>query len=216
MDFHEYRDEINLIQAQNDTEFELYPLVAELIAPTLRGLSKRYVFARRISELGQIYFGISGFPDIAILDKDFNNQINKDITPENWHKLKGCVEVKAYGNKLYTLKQLKEEFDGGNPNTEAFQLIGEVLWYKKLLYTNGAEWKLFKFEDYKVREEFIIKIVKKRIANGKNKKYDWYRSDEILKMIRNNIKEIKEIKITDDCQKNWNEFIEKIGALEWQ
>ena len=43
----EYQKEIKLIETQNNTEFELYPLAREIIQPTTKELSKRYVFNRK-------------------------------------------------------------------------------------------------------------------------------------------------------------------------
>ena len=70
MEKQEYIEEVNLIKEQNDTEFEIYPMAVEIIRPTIKNLSKRYVFARRKTDKGQIYYGISSFPDVAILDKN--------------------------------------------------------------------------------------------------------------------------------------------------
>lgn len=70
MEKQEYIEEVNLIKEQNDTEFEIYPMAVEIIQPTIKNLSKRYVFARRKTDKGQIYYGISSFPDVAILDKN--------------------------------------------------------------------------------------------------------------------------------------------------
>ena len=68
-----YQKEIELIKAQNNTEFELYPLATEIIQPVTEDLSKRYVFNRKRTEKGNIYYGLSSFPDIAILDKTFED-----------------------------------------------------------------------------------------------------------------------------------------------
>ena len=68
----DYTEEIGLIENQNYVEAELYPIVADIIKPTLKdSLSKRYVFGRRKSNMGQIYYGLSNFPDIVILDKTY-------------------------------------------------------------------------------------------------------------------------------------------------
>lgn len=216
MDKEEYMDEIQLIQEQNDTEFEIYPLVAEIIAPTLEGLSKRYVFARRISPLGQIYYGISSFPDIAILDRDFKNKEHKEINFENWKKLKGCVEVKAYGDGLYDLEELKNFIKESDKSLsdktlkEVAQLIGEILWYKKVLYTNGVQWKLFRLNSYLEFKKEIIELVQERINS--ETQFDWLKKTEILKIINN----ISEKNITDDCIQNWEMFKKNIENIDWK
>lgn len=217
MDFNEYNDEIKLIKAQNDTEFELYPLVAEIIAPTLKGLSKRYVFKRWKSDLGQIYYGISSFPDIAILDRDFDNENNKEINAENRAKLKGCVEAKAYNKRLYSLEMIQKEVNDENPSIEASQLIGEILWYKKVLYTNGKEWKFYSFADNKEYTRHIIDIVNYRIKQEKERSkkkntYVWTNEKVIIEIVNEKITE--EI-ITGDCLREWDEFKRKIKGLKW-
>ena len=82
-----YSEEIRLIEKQNDVEAELYPLVAGIIQPTLKNLSKRYVFGRQRSSMGQIYYGLSNFPDIVILDKSYENKSRKSIKIEDWRQL---------------------------------------------------------------------------------------------------------------------------------
>lgn len=213
MNKEEYIDEIQLIQDQNDTEFEIYPLVSEIIAPTLEGLSKRYVFARRISPLGQIYYGISSFPDIAILDYDFKNKEHKEISFENWKKLKGCVEVKAYNEPLYDLEDLKNIIKESEESLrkEVAQLTGEILWYKKVLYTNGVQWKLFSFDSYLEYKKEIIGIVQEKINSGTQS--DWWKNTKILDIINN---KISEKIITDDCTRNWHEFEESIKNIDWK
>lgn len=147
----EYSEEIEIIKKQNCVELEIYPLAAELIAPTLIDLSKRYVSQRRKSDFGKIYYGISSFPDIAILDRDFDNKVNKEISEENWDKLRGCIEVKNLDEELYDLEDLKEAIRKGcgkneQPLTckqinEIGQLFGEILWYKKYYILMGYNGK---------------------------------------------------------------------------
>lgn len=218
----EYEDEIQLIKEQNDMEFELYPLIAEIIAPTLKNkLSKRYVFARRKTELGQIYYGLSSFPDIAILDCDFRNEKNKEINIENWEKLRGCIEAKQYNKKLYSLSDIKLAIDNESISDEIGQLLGEILWYKNVLYTNGVKWKLFCIDFYDENEKnVVIEIVKKRIsfdASNKDKKEEfvcW--KDESFKTIKKITDKIKEKNIVDNCLDNWVEFIDEINKIIWK
>ncbi len=201
MDFYKYIDEINLIENQNNTERDLYYLVKQTLEPYCRGLSLRIVAERRKSELGQIFYGISSVPDIAILDRDFNNEKNKVINKENRDKLKGCIEVKNLGEKLYTL----------------------ILWYKRLLYTNGKEWRLFTFNNSGEYDDEIIGIVTKRIKKEKKGKFNWTEDSDIKqtvkdifildKKIEEKDKKIEEKRITKDCTKNWDEFIAEIKKI---
>ena len=95
MEKQEYIEEIELISEQNNSEVEIYPMAVEIIQPTIINLSKQYIFARRKSDGGQIYYGLSSFADIAILEKEFKNVPNTCIKNEEWSKLRGCLEVKA-------------------------------------------------------------------------------------------------------------------------
>ena len=173
----EYIAEVNLIKEQNDTEFEIYPMAVEIIQPTIKNLSKRYVFARRKTDKGQIYYGISSFPDVAILDKKFKNISNKTISEEEWRQLKGCLEVKALETKLITQDQV-EKVISTKPdilNPEIGQLIGEILWYKKVLYTNGIEWRCLYIKEYSEKLiKNIIKIVNNRIDFEKNSNKEFF------------------------------------------
>ena len=211
MDFYKYIDEINLIKNQNNTERDLYYLVKQTLEPYCRGLSLRIVAERRKSELGQIFYGISSVPDIAILDRDFVNNQHYKITGKNRDKLKGCIEVKNLGEKLYTLEELQEEFKNKNVGTAAGQLAGEILWYKKLLYTNGKEWKLFTFFNSEKYDNEIIGIVTKRIKQEeRNEEFNWTEDSGIIDILNENIEEKL---ITKNCTKYWDEFIAEIKKI---
>ena len=215
MEKQEYIEEVNLIKEQNDTEFEIYPMAVEIIQPTIKNLSKRYVFARRKTDKGQIYYGISSFPDVAILDKKFKNISNKTINEDVWHQLKGCLEVKALETELITRFQI-EEVISKKPDKlgqKIGQLIGEILWYKKVIYTNGIEWRYLYIKEYS--EELIkriIAIVNNRIDFEKNPKreFNWWESFKNIDF------EIVDECITENCIENWDGFIAKIHKINWE
>lgn len=51
------------------------------------------------------------------------------------------------------------------------QLIGEILWYKKVLYTNGKEWNYIYIDKYSQElKETVLKIVNARITSEKVKR----------------------------------------------
>lgn len=224
-----YQKEIELIQAQNNTEIELYPLATEIIQTATEELSKRYVFGRKKSKKGNVYYGLSSFPDIAILDKDFKDTDRDEIKEDDWNGLIGSLEIKALGNKLFNIDEIRECLLNKEKkvNQDEGQLIGEILWYKKVLYTNGIEWEYFYVDKYsKELKESILKIVNNRIAFEKaeaekqqsNKtyqkiRYDWW--SEFKNIYDKNIIVCNDC-ITKNCMNNWDDFIDRINKINWK
>ncbi|WP_083977907.1 hypothetical protein [Streptococcus pneumoniae] len=209
----EYIEEIGLIDKQNYVEVELYPLVADIIKPTLReSLSKRYVFGRRKSNMGQIYYGLSNFPDIVILDKNYQNKARKSIEIEEWKKLRGCVEIKNLNNSLITEEKIKSTISNSleHITREMGQLIGDLLWYKKVIYTNGIEWRFLSLDDKEEIDNTIVEVVNKRIETEEaGNSFDWWK----------NIKDLSfnytDICLSKDCRQEWDEFVKKVKEIEW-
>lgn len=209
----DYIEEIGLIENQNYVEVELYPLVADIINPTLKNsLSKRYVFGRRKSNMGQIYYGLSNFPDIVILDKNYQNKARKSIEIEEWKKLRGCVEIKNLNYDLITEEEIRLILSNSFEHItgEMGQLIGDLLWYKKVIYTNGIQWRFLSLDDNNEMNHKILKVVNKRIKleDGKNT-FDWW----------NQIKDLSfnytDICLSEDCRQEWNEFVKRVKEIEW-
>ncbi|GAA6377276.1 hypothetical protein I230019B6_26370 [Firmicutes bacterium i23-0019-B6] len=224
----EYQKEIKLIETQNNTEFELYPLAREIIQPTTKELSKRYVFNRKKTKKGNIYYGLSSFPDIAILDKEFKDIDRNEIKEEDWNGIIGSLEIKALGDKLFNINEIQDCLSEENLTKDEGQLIGEILWYKKVLYTNGIEWKYFYVDKYSQElKEVILKIVNDRITSKKEDEYDWWSK---FKKLDIKIKDINVCKkdelieencifydcITENCMEDWDDFIDKINKINWK
>ena len=117
---------------------------------------------------------------------------------------------------MYTLKELKKKFINGNVETDEGQLVGEILWYKRLLYTNGKEWKLFTFNESEEFDDEIIGIVTKRIEEEKKGKFNWTEDTGIMQALIDIFilnENIEEKLITEDCTKNWDEFIAEIKKI---
>ncbi|VNM39127.1 Uncharacterised protein [Streptococcus pneumoniae] len=209
----DYIEEIGLIEKQNYVEAELYPIIADIIKPTLKdSLSKRYVFGRRKSNMGQIYYGLSNFPDIVILDKTYENKSRKSIKIKEWKKLRGCVEVKNLNHRLITEEEIKSTLSNSfeHLTREMGQLIGDILWYKKVIYTNGIQWRFLSLDDNNEMNHKILKVVNNRIKleDGKNT-FDWW----------NQIKDLSfnytDICLSKDCRQEWNEFVKRVKETEW-
>ncbi|HFP2947650.1 TPA: hypothetical protein ACHF1W_000297 [Streptococcus pneumoniae] len=216
----DYTEEIGLIKKQNYVEAELYPIVADIIKPTLKdSLSKRYVFGRQRRGLGQIYYGLSNFPDIVILDKTYENKSRKSIKIEEWKKLRGCVEVKNLNYSLITEEKIKSTVSNSFEHItgemeqltgEMGQLIGDLLWYKKVIYTNGIEWRFLSLDDKEEIDNTIVEVVNKRIETEEaGNSFDWWK----------NIKDLSfnytDICLSKDCRQEWNEFVKRVKEIEW-
>ena len=235
-----YQKEIELIKAQNNTEFELYPLATEIIQPVTENLSKRYVFNRKRTEKGNIYYGLSIFPDIAILDKTFEDIDRGKIKEEDWNGLIGSLEIKALDNKLFSIDEIQKCLSKEKLTKAEGQFIGEILWYKKVLYTNGKEWNYIYIKKYSQElKETILKIVNARIAFEKSEvdktyqksEYDWWKEFKEFEanheIICKDIKDYKENEteedcivivydcITKNCMDDWEGFIRKINEINW-
>lgn len=222
MTLKEYMREINLMKNQNYTEFDMYSVIASLMREggNIKELSLRDVNRRQgRTNRGRVFYGLSSIPDFAILDVDFVNS-------ENWmndvNMLYGCVEIKGIDTKLLSIEEILTKINNGEKITsDDGQLLGEVLWYKKVLYTNGLAWKFLEWNKDEPSWENIKDIVQDRIgkengAETKEKKLsEWYRSDKInLKEIA--IKEELYItlseKTTDD---DWKHFVQKLYKIKW-
>ncbi|HHV8329789.1 TPA: hypothetical protein ACUOC9_000945 [Streptococcus pneumoniae] len=209
----DYTEEIGLIKKQNYVEAELYPIVADIIKPTLKdSLSKRYVFGRQRRGLGQIYYSLSNFPDIVILDKTYENKSRKSIKIEEWKKLRGCVEVKNLNYSLITEEKIKSTISNSFEHItgEMGQLIGDLLWYKKVIYTNGIEWRFLSLDDKEEIDNTIVEVVNKRIETEEaGNSFDWWK----------NIKDLSfnytDICLSKDCRQEWNEFVKRVKEIEW-
>ena len=211
-----YSEEIKLIEKQNDVEAELYPLVAGIIQPTLKNLSKRYVFGRQRSSMGQIYYGLSNFPDIVILDKSYENKSRKNIKIEDWRQLRGCVEVKNLKHSLMTEEEIRTTLSNKpmHITREMGQLIGDLLWYKKVIYTNGLQWRFLSITDDDNNElaNRIIEVVNKRIKLEEAKHpFDWWENIEMKDGMLN----YTDICLAKDCIQEWDKFIKRVNNIKW-
>ena len=211
-----YSEEIKLIEKQNDVEAELYPLVAAIIQPTLKNLSKRYVFGRQRSSMGQIYYGLSNFPDIVILDKSYENKSRKSIKIEDWRQLRGCVEVKNLKHSLMTEEEIRTTLSNKpmHITREMGQLIGDLLWYKKVIYTNGLQWRFLSITDNDNNElaNRMIEVVNKRIKLEEGKHpFDWWENIEMKDGMFN----YTDICLAKDCIQEWDKFIKRVNNIKW-
>lgn len=132
--FKSYKNEIELIKAQNPVECELYSIIASIMRErkNSNNISVRDVSVRRTTDFSESFKSESGFPDFVILTKKFrmDKPNNEDIL--------GAIEAKSILDK--TLE-------------DSEQLKGHLKKFKKVIYTNGLEWK---FYEYGRLDEVII------------------------------------------------------------
>ena len=232
MNLDKYKKEIELMKKQNMTEYDMYSIIASIIreGKNVELLSIRDVNRRRKSERGQVFYGLSGIPDFVILDLDFDNNDNKDMKINNIDKIYRCIEIKEVNYTLLNVKDIIEKVKLGiELRDEEGQLLGEVLWYRKVLYTNGIRWMYYEWENIDKNDwDYIKKLVKTRINMEKE-----YRTKENIdsrksvnlsnfncynkiKFENININEVELISLSNDIKDDqWNDFINKVHNIKW-
>jgi hypothetical protein len=191
MKWEEYISEIELIEKQNNAEHDLYNIIANVLRERLafKRVSLRDVGDRKrtVEEKEKVFWGLRGFPDFVILSRDYV-PIAKSIERS---LIYGAVEVK------YINKPLLEE------RRDILQLVGHILWFEKVIYTNGIEWRFYrnpwKYDSIKVQNESYNKF-------GKNDE----KANQIDKIL-------EEYSITD---LKYDSFILRVkkedGKMEWK
>lgn len=143
MKWEKYTTEVELIEKQNDVEHDLYNIIANVIRDrdafsdiSLRDIGNRI---RAKNKREKVFWGLKGFPDFVMLDKEYQpveNSIDRKY-------IYGVIEAKFVDKPLYISIKDKR------------QLWGHLLWFKKVIYTNGIEWRF-----YSVKEEYVQKVLK--------------------------------------------------------
>lgn len=280
----DYKEQLKLMNNQHGLEDELYPWIYMLLweSGKVANLSMRQVAGGSWTDkvLGrEMLRGYAGFPDIAIMDKEFcainlDNKLDdevksiiiewiekespiKEVTYEinnkskskkiddktkeflqkywylyNIDKIKGCVEAKILEDTLINIQSGEYDLSieyrenrwifkvGGtdypsSENKEGFgdlvQLFGELLWYGRVLYTNGKQWKYLEVtecfkESKNGKDKEINNIVDlRRILYGTCVKFhepleNWY--ERIARMQEQE----NELKIKIKCENFSNEI----------
>lgn len=243
MNLESYIREIKLMKKQNNTEYDMYSIIASLIrdGKNVENLSIRDVNRRRKSEKGQVFYGLSSVPDFVILDLEFDNNKNKGMKIDNIDEIYGCVEIKGVEYDLLSIKDILGKLNIKNKmgelnsenkiklGIEEGQLLGEILWYRKLIFTNGIRWKYCEWENIDKENWKLVKnIVKTRIdmeKEYKNKKnvdsgscgnlsnYLWYNNIDFRNI---KIKEIELINVSNEIkEEQWSEFLNKLHNIKW-
>lgn len=150
--FENYKEEIELIQSQNRVECDLYSIIAHIVRNSKEGIniSIRDVSVRRKTDFSIKYRGGSGFPDFVIREREKSNNA----------KILGAIEI----------KYLTEDMKLGSHSK---QLSNHIDFYKRVIYTNGLEWKFYnKNQPDNNWSIFLGKIVKDKIAWEKQEQWN--------------------------------------------
>lgn len=152
-----YKDEIELIRAQNRVECDLYSIIACIIRERKNSntISVRDVTTRRKTSFSQPFIGKSGFPDFVIRTREKSNRAD----------ILGAIEVKYVDTDL----NLKNHLN---------QLSGHIDSYKKVIYTNGLEWQFY--DSYDPEKNWVITL-----GEIDENVIDWYGADRWKKLLEN-------------------------------
>ncbi|MGN0307637.1 MAG: hypothetical protein ACI4DN_05415 [Lachnospiraceae bacterium] len=208
MKWEKYTTEVELIEKQNDVEHDLYNIIANVIRDrnafsdiSLRDIGNRI---RTKNKKEKVFWGLKGFPDFVMLNKEYQpveNSVDRKY-------IYGVIEAKFVDKPLYTSIDDKR------------QLWGHLLWFRKVIYTNGIEWRF-----YSVEEDDVQKILKKITSKSLNELQDdsynklakkgivYQEIDEILYSVCNNYSVDKFTEcdpfvlrtISADGKRMWNE-----------
>lgn len=120
--FFSYKEEIELSQAQNRVECDLYSLIAYIIRDSKQAsnISLRDVSVRRTSDLSKRFRSKVGFPDFIIMKREKSRDA----------AILGAIEAKYITENLDSEKHMK-------------QLGAHIKSYNKVIYTNGIIWRFY-------------------------------------------------------------------------
>ena len=151
MNWERYKTEIELIEKQNDVEHDLYNVIADMMKErqAFANVSLRDISCRKRTKCAKekVFWGLKGFPVFAILDKEYE-PIKQSVDRQY---LYGIIEVKFVSKPLCKGKG------------DIKQLWGHLLWFKKVIYTNGIVWNFYRISDNAIRE-IVNKTTKKELT----------------------------------------------------
>ena len=174
MTLEEYMEELYLMDKQYGQEEELYPLINILLrqSGSVAGLSLRDVHngAKAEGEKNrELLKGLSGFPDLVVLDKKFGDKNNDD----NAKYIYGCVEAKT--RKKF--KPLDEKMFKGKLNVKKMHKL-------LMKFSNDKHFDYYRYFD---------NVFNSININGEKKK--WTDKDELIEY--NNFGEIDKVKVEE-------------------
>lgn len=204
MEFKDYIREIELIKKQNYVEQDLYSVIASVMREreNIKKLSLRDISNRRRTgadnEKEKIFYGIDGFPDFVILSEDF---VCNDPCKE---KVLGAIEIKYVGSHLKDIK-------------DNMQLKGHILWFNKVLYTNGLEWKYYEYFPDDDHLDMIKKFQNNIYNWRENSNYKFSEYEKKLLKFLDHIQPKWSVPKKDEAldDNNWKELLKKLSEIDW-
>ena len=134
MAFERYKEELKLILRQNPYEQELHSVFAYIIRTCMvqDDISLRDVSADRIAKriFTRNLMSEQRFPDFVILDKTYSSHKEADRKNPYQSGIYGAVEIKWIGKSLDIQSYTKH-------------LNGYLAYFKRVIYTNGLEWRFY-------------------------------------------------------------------------
>ncbi|MEE1218573.1 MAG: hypothetical protein U0L20_01460 [Ruminococcus sp.] len=167
MDFEKYKTELELIHKQNDVEHDLYNIIANVVRErkAFNNISLRDIGNRRRTKSGKekVFWGLRGFPDFVILDEKYE-PIEQSVDRQYVY---GVIEAK------FAYKPLFDNYE------DKRQLLGHLLWFKKVIYTNGIEWRFYSVDENKVNS-MLEQATSKKLEELQNNSYTNLAKKEIV------------------------------------
>ncbi len=237
----DYIKELDLMDKQYGQEEELYPLINMILRANcnLDGLSLRDVHNIVRAETDEItlkkrslLFGFGAFTDLAILDCNYNPSNDNELD-QNENML-GCVEIKKYFVKMFDFN--KDQYNFGeliDEGDECRQIICELLWFGKTIFTNGLLWYYLEL-DYEKGDIYNSDNCKQYIGLTKNRMIEMGIYDEnkkvgkiVLEKIFDDVKDktfkvkqigniIKEKKRSKYNIEQWNRLKYNLSVIDWE
>lgn len=161
--FDEYKEELELIYAQNRVECDLYPIISQMIRESKNGkkISVREVSTRRESDLSMIFKRNDAFTDFVIMTRELKDKYDDD-------DVYGCIEAKKMIDDLEKQDYFKK------------LLNDHIKSFGKVIYTNCLEWRYFDFsKEGENKECWSISLGTYSVDENGNGKLTWNDNDDM-------------------------------------
>lgn len=197
MNFDDFKREIKLSYMQHphdQREEELYSIVLSILRDN--NLNKnRYSFRdihQNPKKRNNVLYGISSNPDLAVYDLKLTD--DRNFNQKNF--IYGVVEIKAIGTKL--------------ENKEKTQLLNEVVWFGRVLYTNGVHWVLYEYDNTQIENTPNIDL-----DSLKRKDFDIWLCNKKTIFSKKDIPILPQ-RFPRLSEKKYNELCQKLRDLNWK